>query len=66
MLQEREEYLSPVGFATEPAGQRWKWLGRAVLALLVAGIGWLLINRVLTPPSDSTPVTPTEQLPGPV
>lgn len=66
MLQEREEYLSPVGFATEPAGQRSKWFGRAVLALLVVGIGWLLINRVLTPPSDSTPVAPVPELPGPV
>lgn len=65
MLQEHEGYLSPVGFATEPAGQRWKWVGRLALALLVGGIAWLLINRVLTPPSD-TPTTPTEQLPGPV
>lgn len=67
MLQEHEEYFPPVGFATEPAGQRMKWFGRAVLALLVAGIGWLLLNRVLSPPDDTrTPVTPQEHLPGPV
>lgn len=66
VLQEREEYLSPVGFATEPAGQRSKWFGRVVLALLVAGIGWILVNRVIAPPTESTPTTPIEQLPGPI
>lgn len=66
MLQEHEEYLSPVGFATEPAGQRMKWIGRILLALLVAGIGWLLLNRVFSPPDDSAPTVPTPQLPGPI
>ncbi len=66
MLEEREDYVSPVGFATEPAGQRWKWIGRAMLALLVAGIAWLMINRVLTPPPDGAPVVNESTLPGPI
>lgn len=66
MLQEREDFHAAVAAAREPAGERRKWFGRALLALLVAGIGWLMINRVLTP-SDQVQQAPTESvLPGPV
>lgn len=67
MLQEHEDYLAPVGFATEPAGQRTKWFGRILLALLVAGIGWILVNRVVSPSDTTTnPTTELPTLPGPI
>lgn len=67
MLEERERYLSPVGFASEPAGQWRKLFGRAVLLLLVFGVAWILWVRVVHPPSDN-PQIPTiqEELPGPI
>ena len=48
----REEYVSPVGFAKEPAEERRRWVGRIFLIALVLFIGWLLVNRVLNPPAD--------------
>lgn len=66
MLQDRETYLSVVGIAREPAGERKKWFGRVLLALLVAGIGWLLVNRVASPPDDSGGTFVESPLPGPI
>lgn len=66
MLSDREDYHGPVALAREPAGERKKWIGRFFLALLVAGIGWLLVNRVLTPADEGRTNRPTEEvLPGP-
>ena len=68
MALAREDYTRPVGFAREPAMERRRWVSRIVLAAFVALIGWLLINRVISPPDDQPRrVTPTESsLPGPV
>ena len=68
MLSDREDYTRPVGFAREPAAERRRWVARVVLALFVALIGWLLVNRVINPPEDSGPPIPTTSpvLPGPV
>lgn len=66
MLQAREEYHSPVAAAREPANERRKWFGRVLLAFLVAGIGWLMVNRVLTPADDRGPAPVESTLPGPV
>ena len=63
----REEYVSPVGFAKEPAEERRRWIGRFVLALLAVGLVWLLWFRVINPPEEN-PTLPTQQqqeLPGP-
>ncbi|MFP5224500.1 MAG: hypothetical protein ACLGH3_02910 [Actinomycetota bacterium] len=67
MLADREDYNGPVEFAREPAGERRKWVGRFFLALVVAGIFWLMVNRVLSPSDDTRRPNPTEEtLPGPV
>jgi hypothetical protein len=60
-----EEYVTPVGFAREPAAERKRWLGRFVLAIFVVLLLWLVVARVIRPPEDSGPA-PTEstQLPG--
>jgi hypothetical protein len=67
MLADREDYNRAVNLATEPAGERRKWIGRFFLALVVAGIFWLMVNRVLNPSDDTRTPRPTEEvLPGPV
>lgn len=65
MLEQRESYISPVGFATEPAGQWRKWAGRLMVFVLVLGIGWMLVNRVVRT-SDDQPSMPVPELPGPI
>jgi hypothetical protein len=61
----REEYVTPVGFAKEPAEERRRWIGRIFLILLVGFLGWLVLARIISPPDDGNPTIPTEQLPGP-
>ncbi len=63
----REEYVPPVGFAKEPSEERRRWIGRFFLALVVLGLAWILIFRVINPAEDNpTLPTPQEQeLPGP-
>ncbi|MGH2728496.1 MAG: hypothetical protein ACRDKS_16120 [Actinomycetota bacterium] len=63
----REEYVAPVGFAKEPSEERRRWIGRFFLALVVAGLAWILYFRVINPPEEN-PTLPTQQeveLPGP-
>jgi hypothetical protein len=55
----REEYIGPVGFAREPVKERRRWIGRFLLAILIAGLLFILFNRVISPPSTETP-TPTQ------
>jgi hypothetical protein len=63
----REVYNRPAGFAREPADERRKWVARIVLLLFVILVGWLLLNRVISPPSDERPVpTSSPALPGPL
>jgi hypothetical protein len=60
-----EEYTTPVGFAREPAKERKRWIGRIFLALLVAGLAYVLFTRVISPPTTVTnPQPTTSQLPG--
>ena len=64
----REEYLSPVGFAKEPAEERRRWIGRILLAALLFFIVWLLFQRVINPPEDPRLPVPQQEepiLPGP-
>jgi hypothetical protein len=49
----REDYIPPVGFAREPAKERRRWLGRILLAILVAGLLFILFNRVISPPTTT-------------
>ncbi len=63
----REAYTRPVGFAQEPAERRIHWAGRILLALFIGFLGFLLINRVISPPEDTPRPQPTESaLPGPL
>ena len=68
MMLGREEYVPPVGFAREPARERRRWIGRVLLLALVAGLGWLLVNRVINPPEDQPFRTPglENELPAPI
>jgi hypothetical protein len=63
----REEYVSPVGFAKEPAEERRRWIGRIFLVLLVIGLVWLVWFRIINPQEEGVPTIPTEQqeLPAP-
>ena len=56
----REDYISPVGFAREPAKERRRWIGRILLAILVAGLLFILFNRVISPPTETETPRPTE------
>jgi hypothetical protein len=60
MALSREEYITPVGFAREPAKERRRWIGRFLLALLVAGLLFILFNRVISPPSTESPAPATQ------
>ena len=62
----REEYVSPVGFAKEPAEERRRWIGRIFLVLLIAFLGWIVWARIVNPTGEE-PTIPTEQqeLPAP-
>lgn len=63
----REGYTRPVGHAREPIAERRRWLARIGLALLLVLLGWLLVNRVISPPDDTPQVEPTSSvLPGPL
>ncbi len=53
MDRRREEYVTPVGFAREPAKERRRWIGRFFLGLLVIGLILLVWTRVIQPPEDS-------------
>jgi hypothetical protein len=60
-----EEYITPVGFAREPAKERKRWIGRIFLALLIAALAYVLVTRVISPPSTVTNPQPTASvLPG--
>lgn len=48
-----EEYVTPVGFAREPEKERRRWIGRILLALLIAGIAYVLVVRVINPPTEN-------------
>jgi hypothetical protein len=54
-----EEYITPVGFSREPVKERRRWWGRLFLALLVAGLVYVLFTRVINPPTTSLTPTPT-------
>jgi hypothetical protein len=56
----REDFISPVGFAREPAKERRRWIGRFLLAILVAGLLFILFNRVISPPTTEVPTTPAQ------
>lgn len=63
----REEYINPVGFASEPSERRKFWLGRAITAALLIFIAWLAWTKVINP-ADNQGITPNPQessLPGP-
>lgn len=64
----REEYVPPVGFASEPAERRKHWIARAVTAALLVFVAWLAVTRVFNAPTDPTfnpnPVE-SSPLPGP-
>lgn len=70
MLQEHEDYTTPVGFASEPAAERKRWIGRIVLVLFVLALGWMLFNRVINPQgeNDRAPIynESEDPLPGPI
>lgn len=55
MDRQREDYVPPVGFAREPAKERWRWIGRVLLAAFMVLILWVVVNRVLKPPTDNSP-----------
>lgn len=55
--------MSPVGFAREPGTERRRWIGRIFLAILLALILWLLVNRVFKPPATQGPIPQQSQLP---
>ena len=56
---------TPVGFAREPSKERRRWIGRIFLALLIAGLAYVLFTRVINPPNQVTNPTPTlSSLPG--
>ncbi len=65
----REQYVSPVGFAKEPAEERRRWIGRIFLLALVVALAWLIWYGVITPPGGEEPgLTPQNEqpvLPGP-
>jgi hypothetical protein len=54
-----EEYITPVGFAREPSKERRRWIGRIFLALLIAGLAYVLVTRVISPPTSVTNPQPT-------
>ena len=63
----REAYTRPVGVAREPAERRIHWAGRILLAVFIGFLGFLLINRVISPPDDAPRPQITEsELPGPL
>ena len=59
MTLPREEYITPVGFAREPAKERRRWWGRIFLALLVAALVYVLFTRVINPPTTGLSPQPT-------
>ena len=62
----REDYISPVGFAREPAVERLRWVKRIALALFIVGLGWLFLNGVISPPADEPAEPVRSELPGPI
>lgn len=60
MAPNREDFVTPVGFATEPARERRRWIGRIFLALVLIALGYLLINRVFKAPDDGPSPTSFE------
>jgi hypothetical protein len=62
----REHYVPPVGFAKEPSEERRRWIGRILLALLVGLLAFLIVFRVVSPPSEEgNPRLPAPELPAP-
>lgn len=67
MAHDREGYITPVGFAREPAIELRRWIGRVMLGLLLILLLFIVVNNVISPPDDPLPVNPTEgPLPAPV
>jgi len=65
MALPHEEYITPVGFAREPAKERRRWIGRIFLALLIAALAYVLFTRVINPPSTVVNPLPVQSsLPG--
>lgn len=65
----REDYTSPVGFASEPAERRKHWVARIFTGLLLIFIVWLAVTRVFTSPTDPSfrgPDPVESSLPGPL
>ncbi|HVL32776.1 MAG TPA: hypothetical protein VM600_04260 [Actinomycetota bacterium] len=64
----REDYVPPVGFASEPIAERRRWIGRFFLLLVIVGLGYIVVNRVINPQDDvqQRPPTTATRLPGPV
>ncbi|MGH2784592.1 MAG: hypothetical protein ACRDJ1_04990 [Actinomycetota bacterium] len=60
-----EEYVSPVGFATEPVEERRRWIGRIFLVLLIGFLGWIVWARIINPPEEGNPRVPVPELPAP-
>lgn len=61
----REEYVSPVGFAKEPAEERRRWIGRIFLVLLLAFLGWIVWARIVNPQDEGNSRLPAPELPAP-
>ena len=67
MMRDREEYISPVWFAREPALEVRRWIGRVLLGLVIALLAFIMINNVISPDTSPTPTqTQQEELPAPV
>lgn len=48
--REREDYVSPVGFGTEPREEVRRWVGRIVTLAFVGFIIWIFLTKVVSPP----------------
>ena len=60
-----EDYVPPVGFATEPTDERRRWIGRIVLVFFVIILMWVLVNRVVSPEDTQAPEPGTTEVPLP-
>lgn len=41
--------MAPVGFAREPAVEVRRWIGRILLGALLAVLGFVIVNNVISP-----------------
>ena len=56
----RNELKIPVSIGSASRVPMWRWAAIAATILLVTGVGWLLVSRFRTPPTESAVVTATE------